>query len=130
VNLKRSTTLRYREGTGASSDRHPVWAKLSAGLRCRRGICPLDPPSCPGGHRPGRLGPLRAARQPRYGVRKVKRATRPDDLHRPCGVNHGGVTAKNGESARSADQREPNNHCTANSTTAAAQALIARAAHR
>jgi hypothetical protein len=67
---------------------------------------------------------------PATAVRKVKRATRPDDLHRPCGVNHGGVPAKNGESARSADQREPNNHCTANSTTAAAQALITRAAHR
>jgi hypothetical protein len=91
---------------------------------------PIGPAELPWRARPGRPGPLRAARQPRYGVRKVKRATRPDDLHRPCGVNHGGVTAKNGESARSADQREPNNHCTANSTTAAAQALITRAAHR
>jgi hypothetical protein len=91
---------------------------------------PIGPAELPWRAPAGPSRPSASSTRPRYGARNVKRATRPDDLHRPCGVNHGGVPAKNGESARSADQREPNNHCTANSTTAAAQALIARAAHR
>jgi hypothetical protein len=105
-----------RSGCGSPRLGRPVWATLTAGLRRRGGICPNGPAELPWGAL-GRPGLLRAARQPRYGARKVT-VPRPDVQHRTCGVNHGDAIAENGGSNRSADRREPNNPCTANSAPA------------